>query len=291
MKEAFVGFDSAWAGDRAGAIAYAIFQGNNVVKESLPRVADFADAAGIIEDLQSDCDDVLVAIDQPTIVPCRKGSRPVEKILYRFMAKLGSTPQPANRCGKPNKAGMFGDNAPAWKFINKIGPPEYSGRTTDSDDNRSFVDFKAAQTVTCQTHLIEVYPALAWTALNDTFMDRKRVARYDPDKDKFCLADWRYVCEIVHCHAAKFKLQLLAEWATKMIEPWGSPDKPKKPHQDKIDAALCLLVALQWRRQTDGAGVIGDIKSGYIVTPTSDETRKILKEVCNGRGVYFKAVE
>ena len=65
MKEAFVGFDSAWAGEKAGAISYAVFRETNLERVSLPRVADFADAAGIIEDLQGECDDVLVC-DRPT---------------------------------------------------------------------------------------------------------------------------------------------------------------------------------------------------------------------------------
>ena len=42
MKEAFVGFDSAWAVRNSGAIAYAVFDGDDL-EISLPQLADFPD--------------------------------------------------------------------------------------------------------------------------------------------------------------------------------------------------------------------------------------------------------
>ena len=48
MKDAFVGFDSAWAGNKNGAICYAVFAGETPVKIGLPQLADFFDAARII---------------------------------------------------------------------------------------------------------------------------------------------------------------------------------------------------------------------------------------------------
>ena len=65
-----------------------------------------------------------------------------------------------------------------------------------------------------------------------------------------------------------------------MEEPWVSPSRPRKLDQDKIDAALCLLIAQMWRRQTHEVRVIGDVKTGYMVTPTSDATRRILEAAC-----------
>ena len=66
-----------------------------------------------------------------------------------------------------------------------------------------------------------------------------------------------------------------------MVKPWDSPRKPKKRHQDKIHAALCLIIALQWRRQSNVVWVIGNLDKGYIVTPTSGETRPILRDAAN----------
>ena len=281
MKEAFVGFDSAWVGESAGAISYAVFRETNLENVSLPRVADFADAARIIEYLQGQCDDVLVAIDQPIIVNNQAGSRPVDPVAGSLMGRLRSGTQPANR----NKDKMFGDNAPIWRFINRIKP---TGMTC-----RALKDFEAARMATGETHLIEVYPALAWPALDQFFMDRGSAPRYNPASTSknfpFALDDWRRVCELVHDCAGEFNLQLLSQWANEMIEPWDSPERPKKPHQDKVDAALCLLICLQWRRGEGGHELhaIGDLDHGYIVTPVCDATREILEAACGPRNVDF----
>ena len=292
MKKAFVGFDSAWSVKNNGAISYAVFHGDDLEKVCLPQLSDFFDAARIIKKLQGECDDVLVAIDQPIIVPNSSGSRPVDTVAKSFMGQLGSAAQSAMRCGRGNQAAMFGDKAPVWKFINKIGPCVYSGRTNDSDENRAFVDFEAAKVATGQTRMIEVYPAIALPALESEFMkprreERRYAARYDPSKDNFSPDDWKSVCATVKRYSAKFHLQSLSHWASEMVEPWDSPQKPEKRHQDKIDAALCLIIALQWRRLSNAVCAIGDLDQGYIVTPTSGETRSILQEAAHKNGVYI----
>ena len=230
MKEAFVGFDSAWSKKNKGAICHVILQGDNFEKPNLPQLSDFSDAARIIKKLQDECDDVLVAIDQPIIVPHCSVGRPVDTVAKSFMGQLRSAAQSAMRSGKGNQEAMFGDNAPVWiHFISEIGLSEYLGRT-DLDHHRAFVDFEAAKSPRGETHLIEVYPALALSALNTVFVDRKSAARYNPrNKKKFSLADWELVCEIVQCCSNECGLQL-SEWAKKM----ASLKSPKKPDQDKM---------------------------------------------------------
>ena len=73
----------------------------------------------------------------------------------------------------------------------------------------------------------------------------------------------------------------LYEWAGKMRELV----EPEKGHQDRVDASICLIIALQWRRgrQVDGMCVIGDLDTGYIVTPTSKDTRAILQTAVDRR--------
>ena len=281
MKEAFVGFDSAWSVKNKGAISYAIFQDGVPEKARMenPRPASFDDAAEIIEELQKECHDVLVAIDQPIIVPNHTASRPVDGVARSLMSRLRSGVQSANR----NKESLFGDEAPIWEFISDTGSCKYSG-TTDHAACNPIVDFEAAKTATGQTHLIEVYPALALPALEPKFMARKYAARYNPrNKKKFCLADWRRVCETVHRHADKFGLQPLSKWAKEM----AALKSPKKPHQDGIDAAICLIIALRWRREGESheLTVIGDRKSGFMVTPTSCDTRGILKRASEKVGI------
>ena len=134
---------------------------------------------------------------------------------------------------------------------------------------------------------------MALPALESEFMKYRRegrryAARYDPSKDpskdNFSPNDWSLVCETVRSYSAKFCLQSLSQWASEMVKAWDSPQKPEKLHQDKIDAALCLIIALQWRRQTDMWCAIGGLDDGYIVTPTSEKTRSILQKAANDIG-------
>ena len=283
VVEALVGFDSAWGVNKSGAIAYAVFDGDHLETTSLPQVADFPDAARLINKLRRECDYVLVAIDQPIIVPNPNGSRPVDLVARSLMSRLRSAAQSASR----NREPLFGDNAPVWGFISRIGPPHYAGWTTDLAENQEFVNFEAARDAADQTHLIEVYPALALPALETVFMLRAGAARYNPERPNFSLADWRLVCGAVALWGNQLDLQALAEWAKEMVHPWDAPEGPVKRHQDKIDAALCLLIALQWRRNLNDVRVVGNLDTGYIVTPTSDETIGILQAACDERGVNF----
>ena len=120
MREAFIGFDSAWAGKVPGGIVWATFEDQHLAAFAEPRLAGFNDAAQIIETLRSECDYVLVAVDQPTVVPNETGSRPVDGVARGLISKLGSGVQPANR----SKLAMFGSNAPIWRFLERLGASE-----------------------------------------------------------------------------------------------------------------------------------------------------------------------
>ena len=268
MKEAFVGFDSAWGGKSKGAISYAVFQGGTLEKEGLPQLVTFPEAARIVNALRRECDNVLAAIDQPTIVPNQSGSRPVDKVAGSLMGQLRSGTQPANR----GKEAVFGNAAPIWQFIKDIGCPD--------------MDFEAAKIAGRAIHLIEVYPALALPALQPAFMERQSAARYNPRGKKFCPTDWKLVCKTVHSHAKQAGLLQLSQWAESM----AAADSPTKSDQDKIDAVICLLIGLRMRKpQRDGLSVtvIGDLASGYMVTPTSRETRDVLQAAADKRKVWI----
>ena len=77
-----------------------------------PRAASFDDAAILIRELRASHDYVLVALDQPTVVPNATGMRPVERVASSLICRLGSGVQPANRGKK-----LFAANAPIWQFL------------------------------------------------------------------------------------------------------------------------------------------------------------------------------
>jgi len=273
-REAFVGFDSAWAGNAPGGIASATFAEDRLVETRLPEPAGFDHAAAIIEELASTHAYVLVAIDQPTIVPNQTGSRPVDRVAASLISRLGGGVQPANQ-GKTksgrtmqSKVEMFGPDAPIWQFLRRISAVQ------DPPQSRSAVNGR---------HAIEVFPALALPALEPAILERKRAARYNPaNRKRFSLPDWRLVALAASRHAAALRLDGLSASTDDLAEI----PRPTKTDQDCLDAAICLIVALQWRRAPrDQVTVIGDAQSGYMVSPVTPATRAILEAAATKRGV------
>ena len=269
MREAFVGFDSAWAGNAPGGIAWATFEGRRLAAFTEPKLAGFDEAVRIIETVRSECDYVLVAVDQPTVVPNETGSRPVDGIARCLISKLGSGVQPANR----GREAMFGSNAPIWRFLERLGACENP---------------PAARTSAVGLHLLEVFPALALPALEPEILKRGRAAHYNPtNKNTFSCDDWHLVAGCVRCRASALGMAPLSHWAGQQ----AGLAVPTKRDQDQLDAAICLVVALEWRRAPrDRVAVIGDGRRGYMVTPVSPETRGILERTAIATGVPFDTV-
>ncbi len=273
-REAFVGFDSAWAGKAPGGFASATFSQGRLVGTRLPQPASFDRAATIIEELASTHDYVLVAIDQPTVVPNETGSRPVDKVAASLVSRLGGGVQPANR-GKaksgepiPGKVEMFGAEAPIWSFLRRLDARQNPPKARSAESG---------------LHLLEVFPALALPALEPAILERKRAARYNPaNRKRFSLADWRLVSLAASRHAEARRMNRLSEWAQGLAQS----ATPTKTDQDCLDAAICLIAALQWRyAPRDQVTVLGDALCGYMVTPVTPETRAILEAAAAKRGV------
>ena len=267
MSEAFVGFDSAWSG-KNGGIAWASFRGSRLQDFGEPKPANFEEAACIIETLRDEHGYVLIALDQPTLVPNETGSRPVERVAASLVSTLKSGIQYANR----GREELFGAYAPIWEFLERLGTRENP---------------PAARTAIHGLHLIEVYPALALPALEPAIMERKRAARYNPNnRKKFSLDDWKLVASAVRRHADTLDIAQLSQWASKQTDL----AEPRKCHQDRLDAAICLIIALQWRRvPRHRLAVIGDGRTGYMVTAVSPDTRELLDRAAKRKNVPIDA--
>ena len=266
MRQAFVGFDSAWADRSPGGIACATFEEGRPQVSLGPKLVHFGEANRVIERLRDQCDYVLVAIDQPTLVPNETGMRPVERVATSLISRLRGGVQPAYR----RKTSLFGPEAPIWKFLDSLGARENP---------------PAARTAKDGLHLIEVFPALALPAMEPWILERGRAARYNPQKRKrFCLSDWKLVASAVERHARDADLAPLSRWAGKMTELAA----PRKGDQDLLDAAICLFIALHWRQAPRySSAVVGDSRTGYVVTPVSPASRNILKKAADKKQVQI----
>jgi predicted RNase H-like nuclease len=124
-----------------------------------PKLASFGDALRLIRDERSKVDRCLAAIDQPTIVPSLTGS--VDKVAASLIAWIGGGVQPANL----SKIGVFDDTAPICACKRALSAIE---------------DPELARAAKSGLFIVEVFPALALSALEERFHARMAGPRYNP---------------------------------------------------------------------------------------------------------------
>ena len=259
-----IGFDSAWADNprQPGAICALRIENDTCVFHA-PELVGFDAARTFVEKLHRPGNMTLVAIDQPTIVPNLSGARPAERVAASVMSWSGGGIQPAFR----GKASMFGDDAPIWRFID-----------TFHFDH----DAEAAVSAESGLFVMEVYPALALLGLDPAFVAvGKSGPRYNPSRPTFKQAAWRAVLGAAAGEATRLGLPDVAAWCG-ALDP---ETKPRKGTQDELDAVLCLLIAMRWRRERASCVMIGDLEAGYIVALVEDVVRMRLRLAADLRGV------
>lgn len=257
MGVTFVGFDFAWTDSLShpGAICSIHYDGERFSDFREPILVRFAEALEFIRAIDKPYHLTLVAIDQPTIVHNDAGMRQCERVAASPVSWLGGGVQPANR----SKVGMFDDGAPIWSFLRGLSAVE---------------DPERARTVEIGLYAMESFPALALAALHGDFCGRMRGPRYNPARRKtFCQKDWDKVVAVVTAEALEFGCGSFDSWCATFKEI----GTPRKCNQDKLDAVICLLIAIRWRlRPRETSVMIGDLDTGYIVAPVNSEIRQRL---------------
>jgi predicted RNase H-like nuclease len=260
-----VGFDSAWVDNpkAPGAICAIGFNDACEPRFVAPQLAGFQDALSFIENERRSHRLCLIALDQPTIVPNLTGGRPAERVAGSVISFVGGGVQPANR----SKAAMFGDEAPVWRFLEELD---------------ALQDPMSVPQAESGLFLIEVFPALAIPGFEPAFAGRHGAPKYNPsNRRRFRLYDWQLVTAMVAKVAATAGLSEMVRWA----EDMASVEKPRKAHQDCLDAAICALVGLVWRDGSWSAAMIGDLDDGYIISPVSEPTCARMQAAAETKGV------
>ena len=267
----FVGFDSAWADNpkAPGAICSVVFDGDRFVDFHHPESVGFSQAFAHIERVLRPNLPILVAIDQPTIVPNDKGMRPVDKTVASLISWIGGGVQPANR----GKLAMFGPQAPIWAFKERLAATQNP---------------EVARTAIRGVHLMEVFPALALASFDPQFFGRLAGPRYNPARRKtFRRDDWRAVILCAIAEAQRCGFHTMVAWLNEL----HLCENPNKMHQDRLDAAICLLIAIRWRvGARDESVVLGDLQTGYMVAPVSSAVMTRLSHDAFERSVAVNAV-
>ena len=264
--DTFIGFDSAWTDKphAPGAICAMVFNGMRPIKFHAPRLATFAEGLKFISEVRSPDGVTLLALDQPTIVPNPTSMRPVERAAASLISWMGGGVQPANR----GKVGMFCDASPIWGFLRELNAREAP---------------EEARTASDGLHLIEVFPALALASFGPQFFGQLAGPKYNPGRRKtFRLADWQRVAGVAAERFSAFGADDAAAWCASH----ANHTAPAKADQDRLDAMLCLLVAMQWRlRPRDQSMMLGCLDKGYMVLPASAEVRERIEAAALRFGV------
>ena len=263
-----VGFDSAWTANNSGGIVGVLRAEDAKVSElGSPQIIDYPQAQEVISKWKDELAPtaMIVLLDQPTIVPNQKSQRPVENIVGSVVSRRYGGMQPANT----SKQEMFGPRAPIWPFLSRFGGA--ANPLVPVVGNRVF----------------ETYPVLAMIALGWTLPDSSphprptgRMPKYNPDRRKnFSLPDWLYVCGRASDEFRDRELKGIVQW----INNAEQLSKPRKEDQDRLDACLCLLVALHLAEGKECL-MVGNRKTGCIVVPHSAELHGALAARCEVTG-------
>ena len=250
MSILLVGFDSAWTSTNRGALVGVLDTHDGILHDlGPPQTANYPEAEETILQWQAEFLPVatIILLDQPTIVRNASGQRPVENIVGSAVSRRYGGMQPANTARKA----MFGTEAPVWSFLDRLGgaanplAPEAVGNL-----------------------VIETYPVLAMIALGWVLPDSRaagRLPKYNPQRKKtFSQSDWQYVCRQASDAFGERGLMEIANW----LDTAGRNPSPHKSDQDKLDAYLCLLVALHLAERKDCL-MVGNQQTGYIIAPNS----------------------
>ena len=268
--DTLIGFDSAWAGNAKapGAITAITIDAGVPVKWYAPQLVGFDDALGFIHEVTGGSTYSLVAIDQPTIVPNLTGSRPVERLAGSLVSWNGGGTQPSNR----GKVGMFCDASPIWPFLSALGAIEAP---------------ELARTAPQGRFVMETYPAAALPTIVGSSFKPRGALKYNPANPNFRIGDWILATNAAAAEARDLALSDVAQWCAEAADI----EKPRKGDQDKLDAVLCLLIALRWRvRPRSASVVLGDPQTGYMVVPASEPVRGYLTQAARKKRVPIDGV-
>ena len=263
MTTLLVGFDSAWTRTNSGALVGVLRLDDGTFHElGQPQIADYPQAQDVILRWQAERmpTSTIILLDQPTIVKNPTGQRTVEKIVGSAVSLRRGGMQPANT----SREEMFGRDAPIWPFLTRFGGP--------ADPLESVAE----------TRVFETYPVLAMIALLWTLPDKRPAGclpKYNPDRKTFCISHWKHVCKKASGAFSERGLVEIVRW----IKNATCKTSPRKSDQDKLDACLCLLVALYLAEQKDCL-MVGDRQTGYIVVPYGAELHAELNARCNKIG-------
>ena len=251
MRAFFTGFDSAWSPLNSGAICDLLLEDDSLRLVGDPIPASWG--AAVVRAEREDKADLQVwSIDQPLVVHNKDGCRPVERRLASaLMADFGCGAHSSN-LGLP----AWAEDAPIWSFIRALESKGYQ------HNPMAIPGAKAGQ------FYIECYPHPAILGL----FDLGRILKYKVHHRN--LEDWQELIRLLRSLAC-------AELPICNICSFVEDGLPQnKKNEDRLDSIVSAYVAAYWWKfGIHRSAVVGDLSTGYIVTPHSERTFAALTRV------------
>jgi predicted RNase H-like nuclease len=254
----FVGIDLAW-GDRGGTGLCAVEAGRVLASARVTTDAEIIE--WVTPYLAAD---VLAAIDAPLIVTNTTGRRPCERAI--------------SHCFGAHHAGAHSSNLGLPAFAKGVRG-ERIAKALGLNVDPTFEPRSRIQ------RAIEVYPHPAIVALFDLQLTLKYKAKRGRTTSGRCTAFRELLAHLEALVQAEPPLDVSAcarwEWMRTVVEhaPNGAAlDRA----EDELDAYVCAYVAhYYWTHGTTRCRVVGDLESGYIVTPVSPAHARCLDAVAD----------
>jgi predicted RNase H-like nuclease len=242
----FVGIDLAWGA--AANTGLCLVDGEHVVDSAVAKTD-----AEILNWVRPHTDgDCVVAIDAPLIVRNQAGRRPCEQAISRRFGQHHASAHSSNLSLPAFIHGVRGE-----RLTLKLG--------LDVDPH-----WKPRQSV---QRAIEVYPHPAMVALFGIPLTLKYKAKSGRTLDSRRAA---FIELLQHLEALRhadppLDVRSSPRWAMlsqRVAQPASSADLDRS--EDELDAYVCAYIALHyWTHGTSRCRVVGDLASGYIVTPVT----------------------
>jgi predicted RNase H-like nuclease len=251
VEKIFVGFDSAWGAKNRGAIADLVLNDGispSLTLKSSPIAVSWKDAISRISSYDH-CELCAMAIDQPICVSNIGSCRPVERNLAgALMGDFGCGAHSSNLTNP-----CWAPGAQIWGFLSELSTRGYRHEPM------------AVPGAPGGKFYFECYPHPAILGL----FHLPRILQYKVHHNNDLAWD-----ELLN-HLLGLKT---ADFPIMDIDSFVRPNLPRtKPTEDMLDALLCAYVAAYWWRYgTTRSTMIGDLSSGYMVTPHTNEMRQRL---------------
>lgn len=253
----FVGVDLSWGGKQPTGVAVLDAEGHLVHVSAqtddasiLAVLAPYVDGVDDVDDVDDVDGAVVVAFDAPLVVENASGNRPAEAALNRDFARFDAGAHPANTA-KPE----FTQTPRGARLAAALG-----------------LDIDPASTA--PRRAVEVYPHPATVALfrlGRTLKYKNKPGRPVTQLRSELLRLMRLL-EGLRDAPVSMRLDRHDPWQA-LVAAVQSADRKSELRQveDQVDAVVCAYVALFAERRPALTTTYGDLRTGYIVTPTLPE--------------------